>query len=95
MRLTKGYLNKYLVIHLKHFFFFFTRETLANKLINTTNKEENQILVNNINKNKDKLHKMTGHFNEKMIQPTDQHNYLIDSIIVILDVNKTIQLDLV
>ena len=32
-----------------------TLETLANKLINTTNKEENQIIVNNINKNKDKL----------------------------------------
>ena len=27
-------------------------ETLANKLINTTNKEENQIIVNNINENK-------------------------------------------
>ena len=70
-------------------------ETLANKLINTTNKEENQILVSNINKNKDKLHEMTGHFNEWMIQPTDQHINLIDCIIVILDVNNTIQLDLV
>ena len=30
-------------------------ETLANKLINTTNKEENQIIVKNIEKNKDKL----------------------------------------
>ena len=29
-----------------------TFETLANKLINTTNKEENQIIVNNINENK-------------------------------------------
>ena len=29
-------------------------ETLANKLINTTNKEENQIIINNINKNKNK-----------------------------------------
>ena len=39
-----------------------TFETLANKLINTTNKEENQIIVNNINKNKEKLCKK-----EKMI----------------------------
>ena len=30
---------------------------LADKLINTTNKEENQILVKNINKNKDKIYK--------------------------------------
>ena len=35
---------------------------LADKLINTTNKEENQIIVNNINKNKEKLCKK-----EKMI----------------------------
>ena len=34
-----------------------TLETLANKLINTTNKEENQIIVNNINKNKEKVYK--------------------------------------
>ena len=31
-----------------------TFETLANKLINTTKKEENQIIVNNISKNKKK-----------------------------------------
>ena len=31
---------------------------LADKLINTTNKEENQIIVKNIEKNIDKLHKM-------------------------------------
>ena len=34
-----------------------TLETLANKLINTTNKEENQIIVKNINANKKKFHK--------------------------------------
>ena len=32
-----------------------TLETLENKLINTTNKEENQIIVKNINENKKKL----------------------------------------
>ena len=40
-----------------------TFETLANKLINTTNKEENQIIVKNINKNKKKLYEK----NEKII----------------------------
>ena len=34
-----------------------TFETLANELINTTNKEENQIIVNNIKENKEKLYK--------------------------------------
>ena len=46
-------------------------ETLANKLINATNKEENQIIVKNINKNKEKLHETMGHFNEWVIQPRD------------------------
>ena len=32
-------------------------KTLTDKLINTTNKEENQIIINSINKNIDKLHK--------------------------------------
>ena len=31
---------------------------LANKLINTTNKEENQIIVKNINKDRNKLYEM-------------------------------------
>ena len=34
-----------------------TLETLANKLINTTNKEENEIIVKNIDKNKDNFFK--------------------------------------
>ena len=47
--------------------FAHTLETLANKLINTTSKEENQIIVNNINKNKDKLYEEKG--GDLVIQP--------------------------
>ena len=47
-----------------------TLETLANKLINTTNKEENQIIVKNINKNKDKLYEMEP-FYDFVIRPSD------------------------
>ena len=67
-----------------------TFETLANKLINTTNKEENQIIVNNISKNKEKLYKEdeTGHFYDYMIQPSDWRNNLIDAINLILDSNE-------
>ena len=43
---------------------------LADKLINTTNKEENQIIVKNIEKNKDKLFKMDK-FNDWVIQPSN------------------------
>ena len=62
-------------------------ETLANKLINTTNKEENQIIVNNINKNKDKLFKI-DEFNDWVIQPSDRRINLKDAIDLILDFNE-------
>ena len=42
-------------------------ETLANKLINTTNNGENQITVNNIKKNKVKLYEQ-DYFNDWVIQ---------------------------
>ena len=45
---------------------------LADKLINTTNKEENQIIVKNIEKNKNKLFEM-DEFNDWVIQPSHQH----------------------
>ena len=72
-------------------------ETLANKLINTTNKEENQIIVKNINKNKEKLCKQdeTDPFHDWVIQPNSRRIDLIDAIKLILDFNETIQLDLV
>ena len=69
-------------------------ETLANKLINTTNKEENQIIVKNTEKNKDKLFEM-DEFNDRVIQPSDRRVNSKDSTDLILDFNETIQLDLV
>ena len=79
--LTKSYLKQYLVIH------------LADKLINTINKEENQIIVKNINKNKDKLFKV-DEFGDWVIQANDQHINLLDTIKLILNFNED-QLDLV
>ena len=74
-----------------------TFETLANKLINTTNKEENQIIANNINENKEKLsdEDETSALYDYVIQPSDWYNNLIEAINVVLDFNETIQLDLV
>ena len=66
-----------------------TLETLANKLINITNKEENQIIVKNINKNKDKLFEMDSPYSF-VIQPSDQRIDLIDTIKFTLDFNETI-----
>ena len=68
---------------------------LADKLINKTNKEENQIIVKNIEKNKDKLFEMKDYSNEWVIQPNSQRINLLHTINLILDFNKTIQLDLV
>ena len=60
---------------------------LADKLINTTNKEENQIIVKNIEKNKDKLFEMDK-FNDWVIQPSDRRINLKDAIDLILDFNE-------
>ena len=69
-----------------------TIETLANKLIITTSKEENQIIVKNIDKNKEKIHNKDELYNFA-IQPQQRADlrYTIDFI---LDFNETIQLDL-
>ena len=65
-----------------------TFEILANKLINTTNKEENQIIVNNIKKNKDKLCEEEEASHNYVIQPSDQRANLIDAIKLILKFNE-------
>ena len=72
-----------------------TLETLANKLINTTKKEENQIIVNNINKNKEKVYEQKRRPYDSEIQPSDQCINLKYAIDIILDFNETIQLDLI
>ena len=66
---------------------------LADKLINTTNKDENQIIVENIEKNKHKLYEIKGR-NDWVIQPQQRADLrYINNLI--LDFNETIQLDLV
>ena len=65
---------------------------LADKLINTTNKEENQIIVKNIEKNKEKLFEMKGR-NDWVIQRNSQPIDLIDAYKLVLKFNETIRLD--
>ena len=67
---------------------------LADKLINTTNRKENQIIVKNINKNKEKPYEMDP-FHECVIQPNSQRINLIDAYKFILKFNETVQLDLI
>ena len=68
---------------------------LANKLINTTGKKENQIIVKNINANKKKVNEQekTTPYNW-VIQPSYQRINLKKAINLILDFNED-QLDLV
>ena len=56
--------------------------TLANKVINTTDKEENQIIVNNINENKKTLYEEdeARACYDSVIQPNDRRNNLIEAI---------------
>ena len=48
-----------------------TLEALANKLINTTNKKENQVFVKNIDRNRNELYEMDPFRSDWMIQPSD------------------------
>ena len=65
---------------------------LADNLINTTNKEKNQIIVRDIHKNKNKLLEIDD-FNDWVIQPNSQRINLLDTIDLIL--KEEGQLDLV
>ena len=66
---------------------------LANKLINTINKEENQTIVKNIEKNKDKFCKKYEFYNFGIqAQQCSSLKYTID---LVLNFNETTQLDLV
>ena len=63
---------------------------LADKLINTINKEENQMLTNDIKKNVDKIFEQ-DEFGKFLIK---QRGDLNDTVKVILEFNETIQSDL-
>ena len=60
---------------------------LADKLINTTNKKENQIIVKNILKSKDKIFEKY-YFDDWVIESRDQCINLKDAIDLILDFNE-------
>ena len=73
--------------------FGLTSVKLADKLINTTSKEENQMLINDIEKNKDKFFKQ-DEYSKFVIQPPWKRGDLLDTVKVILKFNETIQLNM-
>ena len=64
---------------------------LADKLINTTNKEENQIIIDDIKKNRDKLYEQDD-FNNFIIQPGCKLIDLIDAARIVLEFNEVVSL---
>ena len=64
--------------------------TLVDKLINTTSKEENQMFINDIKKNKDKILEEYK-FDKSVIK---QRGNLYDAVKIIVEFNETIQSDL-
>ena len=60
---------------------------LADKLINITSKEENQMFINDIEINRDKIFEQEK-YGKFVIQPTPKRGDLIDVVRVILKFNK-------
>ena len=63
---------------------------LADKLINTTSKEDNQMLVNDIEINRDKFFEQDK-YGKFVIQPQHKSSDLLDTVKAILKFNETIQ----
>ena len=62
---------------------------LTDKLINTTSKEENQIIVDSIRKNKYKPFETDKNY-DWVIQPNSQRINLLDTIDLILNFNENL-----
>ena len=69
--------------------FGLTSVKLVSKLINITSKEDNQMLVNDIEINRDKIFEQE--YGKYVIQPAHKRSDLLDAVKVIQQFNKTIQ----
>ena len=71
--------------------FVHTSVKLADKLINITSKEENQMFINDIEINRDKIFEQDK-YGKFVIQPTHKHGDLLDTVRVILRFNEVLSL---
>ena len=69
--------------------FGFTSVELADKLINTTSKEDNQMIIDHIEIKRDKIFEQV--YGQYVIQPPHKRTDLLDTVKVLLDFNKAIQ----
>ena len=72
--------------------FGFTSVELADKLINTTSKEDNQMIIDRIEIKKGKISEQE--YSKFVIQPAYKRGDLADTVKVILDFNETTMFDL-
>ena len=70
-----------------------TSVKLADKLINITSKEENQMFINDIKINRDNISEQDK-YDKFVIQQTHKHGDLLDTVKFIVKFNETIQLNL-
>ena len=66
---------------------------LADKLFNTTRKEENKIIIDDIKNNRDKTFEQ-DYFNNFVIKQSYKRGDWNDAVKMLLEFNETIQLDL-
>ena len=70
-----------------------TFAALPDKIINTTSKEENQIIINDIKTNKNKIFEQVD-LNNFVIHPGYKHGDLLDAVKIILEFKEVLSLDL-
>ena len=73
--------------------FGLTSVKLADKLINTTSKEENQMFINDIEINRDKIFEQ-HEFSQSIVKQAHKRGDLLDTVRVILRFNEVLSLDL-
>ena len=72
--------------------FSHTFSALVDKLINTIGKEENKIIIDDIEKNKDKIYEQ-DEYSKFVIQRTYKRGDLLDAIKIIIKFNEVLSLD--
>ena len=71
--------------------FGYTFAALVDKLINTIDKEENQIIIDDIENNSSKITEQV--YSQFVIQPAHKRGDLSDTVKIILEINESLKSD--
>ena len=64
---------------------------MADKVINTTNNEENKIIIDDIKENRDTIYEQ-DYFGNNIIKPAYKHGDLLDAVKIILEFNEVLSI---